>query len=497
MELTRDDIVRGLRELGVREGDVLMVHSALSSIGRVNGAADAVIDALIEAVGPSGTVAMPTLYLPSISSGEVFEVDRCPSQMGEITEVFRKRPGTVRSVHPTHPIAASGARAAELVADHAKASTACGKGTPFNKLCDWGGKVLLIGVDQDRNTLLHTAEDYADCPYLTPRFARYRDPADGQVKDITLQRFPGPHRDFIGLDRLFRESGIMRIGKIGNAVCRLMGAAETVRVAVDALTLDPAAVLCDNPACADCVRQRGAIRRKELAAEDFTLSVRIDEPVDFEELARELWGYGITSIEIGPELLRQLLGYGMDKSAKAILDSGLSVTGVEMTGAKSIADAVEFAVRVGAGSIIKTAPRGDLSAARTRIGVIASDARAKDLPVLVRNDSVSTVNTAEATSLLKEIGVRVAFDPAEFAAVGQNPFLRAYYHGVSKSLVGQLYIKDGTFGGERTEPGFGNGEVKELISILRCRSFSGPMVIWPHESIASSCRAFWRLLKAM
>lgn len=497
LELTREDIVCGLKALGVKDGDVLMVHSALSSLGSVSGGPDAVIDAIVEAVGPTGTVAMPTLYIPSISSGEVFDVDDSPSQMGTITEVFRKRQGTVRSIHPTHPVAAAGARAEELVADHALAPTACGEGTPFSKLVDWGGKVLLLGVDQDRNTLLHTAEDYADCPYLTPRFARYRDPADGQVKELTLQRFPGPHRDFIGLDSLFREAGTMETGKIGNAVCRLMDAAGTVRVAVDALWKDPAAVLCSNPACADCIRQRGFIRRKELAGEDFTLSVRIDEPADFEALSRELWGYGITSIEIGPVLLQHLLEEGIDASAKAIADSGLNVTGVDITDAESIPDAAELATGVGASRMILDAPECGLTEARTWIGHVTG-LMAHDGPrLLIRNDSRSSVNTAEATDLLTELGIGLAFDPSQFAAVGQNPFLRVYYHGISKSLVGQLYVKDGGSDGEPTEPGFGNGEVKELISILRCRSFSGPMVIWPRESIASSCQAFWDLLKSM
>lgn len=493
----RDDIVQGLRDLGVREGDVLMVHSALSSIGRVQGGAQTVIDALIEAVGPSGTIAMPTLYIPSITSGEVFEVNKSPSQMGEITETFRKRQGAVRSVHPTHPIAASGARAAELTADHAKAPTACGLGTPFSKLIEWGGKVLLLGVDQDRNTLLHTAEDYADSPYLTPRFARYRDPADGRVKEITLEKFPGPHRDFIGLDPLFREAGVMRIGKIGEAVCRLMDAAGTVRVAVNALKKDPAAVLCKNPACADCIRQRGAIRRKELAAEDFTLAVRVDEPTDFEALSRELWGFGITSIEIGPELLGDLIGHSADKSAGALTDSGLTVTALDITGAVSRSDALQFAAQVGASTILMDAPDGNPNDAKARIEEASKQASAMDLALIIRNGSRSSVNTAESSGLLKELGVGLAFDPSEFAAVGQNPFLKVYCHGISKSLIRQLYIKDGTFSGEPTEPGCGNGEVKELISILCCRSFGDPMVIWTRESIASSCRAFWEMLANM
>ena len=65
--MTKAEIVDGLSKLGVKAGDILMVHSALSSLGWVEGGADTVIDALIEAVGPGGTIAMPTLYLPSIS----------------------------------------------------------------------------------------------------------------------------------------------------------------------------------------------------------------------------------------------------------------------------------------------------------------------------------------------------------------------------------------------------------------------------------------------
>ena len=489
--ITRQDIVRGLKQIGVREGDILMVHTALSSLGRVEGGADAVIDALIEAVGPSGTIAMPTLYPPSISEDEIFDVDESPSMMGEVTEVFRKRPGVARSAHPTHPTAAYGAKAQDLIRDHAKTPTACGAGTPFERLAQWGGKVLLIGVDQDRNTLLHTAEDYADCPFLTDLTARYRDPADGEAKTITLARFPGPHRNFIGLDPLFREAGVMTTGKIGKAVCRLMDAAKTVAIATDALTKNPAAVLCDNPECADCVRQHGAIQRSILDKEDFTSAVRIDEAPDLMALAKELWGYGIKDVEIGLRWLNLILHEGIDQSAKAITEAGLGVTSIDVTEIKSPAKAISFAEKIGCKTLVTTATNS------AQLRNLIDAASASGMMLLVRNCKGTQVDTSASASSLQGSGAHLAFDPAEFAAMREMPFLNIYYHGIPKSLVRQLYIKDGTFDGRPAEPGMGNGEVRELISILRCRSFDGPMVIWPGDSISASCEAFWKLMKSL
>ena len=489
MALTKADIVQGLRELGVNQGDILMVHSALSSLGWVEGGADTVIDALIEAVNPGGTIAMPTLHTPSISGEEVFDVDESPSQMGEISEVFRQRLYVVRSVHPTHSVAACGARADDLIRDHALAPTACGQGTPFSKLADWGGKVLLMGVDQDRNTLLHTAEDYACSLYLSTKIARYLDPDDGEVKELTLEKFPGPHRDFIGLDPLFRAAGVMTVGKIGKATCRLMFAGAALKVAVKALEQDPAAVLCGNPACADCIRQRGTIRTAELASEDFTLAARVDQETDLRALCNQLWQYGISNVEIGDSWLKQILSGQYREWAGLLQKARLTVTGVDVSGRESIADALILAADLGCGRVITT-PSANLEG-------LADEVANAGMSLLVRNQADSVIGTAESTKALADLGLGLAFDPSEFAAAGQNPFLAVYYHGIKKGLVHQLYVKDGTFGGEPTEPGMGNGEVKELISILRCRSFEGPMVIWPRESISTSCEAFWKLMREM
>lgn len=252
---TRDDLVYGLRLLDVVPGDVLLVHSALSAIGRVAGGAEAVVDALLEAVGPGGTLAMSTLTGWSTP----FDPDRTPSAVGAVSEAFRRRPGVLRSRHPVHSVAAAGARAAEVVRGHEACATGCGEGTPYETLVRLGGKVLLIGVDMDRNTMMHTLEEMARAPYLL----RLSIPAPTYLPDapggsFTLRRFPPGHRDFLSLTPRLREEGALLEGRLGNAVAKVLDLPRFVSVGLAALAEDPEAFLCRNPRCAFCTWARAA-----------------------------------------------------------------------------------------------------------------------------------------------------------------------------------------------------------------------------------------------
>lgn len=101
--VTEADIVADLRRLGLAAGDVVLIHSSLRSFGHVRGGADAVIDALLRCVGGGGTVVVPTLSFRSDDP---------------VTEVFRRRPGAVRSLHPVSSVAAIGPAPAYLTAAH-------------------------------------------------------------------------------------------------------------------------------------------------------------------------------------------------------------------------------------------------------------------------------------------------------------------------------------------------------------------------------------------
>ena len=165
MSVTRDSILDSLAELGIERGHSIFVHSSLSSFGYVEGGAKTVCLALIDAVGPGGTVLMPAFTFRFIDmTAPVLDLEHEPSCVGRISEVFRSEFATHRSRHLTHSVSAAGADAEYFTSAHC--------GTPFNergafrKLADRDGMVLLIAVDYNRCTFFHAIESALPVPYL-------------------------------------------------------------------------------------------------------------------------------------------------------------------------------------------------------------------------------------------------------------------------------------------------------------------------------------------
>ncbi|HEY3343136.1 MAG TPA: hypothetical protein VGK81_14005, partial [Anaerolineae bacterium] len=94
----------------------------------------------------------------------------------------------------------------------------------------------------------------------------------------------------------------------------------------------------------------------------------------------------------------------------------------------------------------------------------------------------------------------LAFNPAQFAAAGEKPFLGVFYRGALRKRLAHCYIADGTFAGDDAWPGQGNGEVKEIISMLRCRGYEGVLTLrssTPGFVFHFVAGAFWKLLDEM
>jgi aminoglycoside 3-N-acetyltransferase len=158
------ELARELAALGIRAGDTILVHSSYDSFRGFTGKPTDVIAVLQGAVGPTGNLLMPTLPFDGtavdyVRSNPVFDVRRTPSRMGLLTELFRRSPDVLRSVHPTHPVAAWGRDAAGLVDSHHLAATPCGKGSPFARLLDCEGKILILGAGIGVMTFYHTIEE--------------------------------------------------------------------------------------------------------------------------------------------------------------------------------------------------------------------------------------------------------------------------------------------------------------------------------------------------
>ncbi|MFC5366646.1 aminoglycoside N(3)-acetyltransferase [Salinirubrum litoreum] len=179
--ITTDRLVTDLRDLGVESGDTLLVHSSLSSLGWVSGGPVAVVDALLDAVGESGTVVCPTHStdfsdpadwqnpsVPDDWEGAIRETmpayrpEITPTRgMGAIPETFRDYPEATRSRHPAHSFAALGPDAEFVVSEHSY-DDSLGEGSPLARCYDLDARVLLLGVGHERNTSLHLAEYRAD-----------------------------------------------------------------------------------------------------------------------------------------------------------------------------------------------------------------------------------------------------------------------------------------------------------------------------------------------
>jgi len=174
---SKADLVQALRRLGVAPGDTLLVHSSMDQFGAFLGTPTDIILALQEAVGATGTLLMPTLPFTGtavdyVQKGGIFDVKRTPSKMGLLTEIFRRSPGVIRSVHPTHAVAAWGRFAAEMVKDHALAGTPCGRQTPYGRLLDHSGKILFLGTDIHVMTFFHAVEEILDPQFPFSPFSK-------------------------------------------------------------------------------------------------------------------------------------------------------------------------------------------------------------------------------------------------------------------------------------------------------------------------------------
>ena len=268
--LDRAEIAASLGNLGVRPGSKVFVHSSLSSMGRVSGGADTVVAAFLDALGPFGTLMVPTF---TYSGTRFFDVAATPSKTGAITEVVRRRSAAIRSRHPTHASCAIGPLAEWLMADDL-ACDPLGVGSPEDKIASVGGYVLLLGVGHSTNSTVHVGEAYAGAPsrwvVVNPRR-----PAEATVSTLEDGRFqvamtsmPGCSEGFGAVEAPMRAAGCIAYGAVGDAACQLMRGADVVDHTVRLLKGDPCALLCDQADCRICAPAAQAVgdRAKLLAA---------------------------------------------------------------------------------------------------------------------------------------------------------------------------------------------------------------------------------------
>jgi aminoglycoside 3-N-acetyltransferase len=162
--LTAEQLHQALGEVGLSAGDMVLGHFSLSQMGYVEGGADTVIDTILQVLGPEGTLMMPTFTFSWL--GQLpYDCENSRSHVGAITDRFWRRPGVLRSRHPTHSFAACGKHASHLLEGHDGTQPPIGKQGPIGKLYQLDGKILML-CDLDSNTAMHAGEYWEGIPYV-------------------------------------------------------------------------------------------------------------------------------------------------------------------------------------------------------------------------------------------------------------------------------------------------------------------------------------------
>ncbi|MEU6837945.1 aminoglycoside 3-N-acetyltransferase [Streptomyces rubiginosohelvolus] len=256
--VTRDRIADDLAVLGLGPGDTVMFHTRLSAIGYVPGGSETVIDALLDVVGPTGTLMVtcgwndappydfttwPGSWQDAVRAHHPAydpELSESDHSNGRLPEALRRRPGAVRSRHPDASLAALGPSAAALMADHPW-DDPHGPGSPLARLVALGGRVLLLGAPGETMTLLHLAESLARAP--GKRFVTYEQPV--RVNGVREWRtfhdidstdgafdyspvVPDGQDPFAVIVRAMLDAGLGRTGTVGAADSRLFDAGPAV-----------------------------------------------------------------------------------------------------------------------------------------------------------------------------------------------------------------------------------------------------------------------------
>src|SRR5574339_719889 len=184
--LTFEQMVEGFRELGVEPGDALLVHSSYKSLGAVDGGPQIVINALESALGPEGTLIMPTFNF-DFNKGAPWDVRTTPSKMGVLTELVRQDPRAKRVFHPFYSFAILGKHAEMLGGLRYKSSYE--RNSVFGKLRDLDGKIMVIGLSYTNSmTFFHHIEQMEGVAYrFIKQFTGQVTDWDGTTKTDTFE----------------------------------------------------------------------------------------------------------------------------------------------------------------------------------------------------------------------------------------------------------------------------------------------------------------------
>lgn len=262
-----------LESMGLKGDETILIHSSMKAIGAVDGGADTVLDVWMEYF-KNGLLLLPTHTWKTVNADNpVYNPYTTPSCVGLLTNMFMKRDGVIRSLHPTHSMSGYGKNAAEYLAGEEYNNTPCTPGGCYDRLKEVGGKVLLVGVGHERNTYIHSVEEVLNVPNRLsdmpmelvielqeesnnsgklPPYNRddgWKKHTDNKLcRKVYVRKHYNakqPHisEDFVKLNKIFLDRGVVRKVKFGDADSLLCDAKGMFNIVRQVIAPDPECIV--------------------------------------------------------------------------------------------------------------------------------------------------------------------------------------------------------------------------------------------------------------
>ena len=254
---SRSDLIRGLREVGLRQGDLVFFQSRLYGLGLPEGISgrDAFchffLDAILEVLGPTGTLVVPTFTTQVARYNVPFVVEETVPNYGLFPEFIYRHPAFLRSLHPTLSVAATGPLK-ETICRSGSASN-FGAGSPFDMMVRLGAKNVFCGLEiSSAATIAHYAEFHYGVPYIYHKLLKWR-PIEGgvpvaesylaAVRYLEYDTVPNTGR----LQRDLFAGGLVKTAHVGNGMIHAATVADMLATAYRGLQRDPYYFLVNAP----------------------------------------------------------------------------------------------------------------------------------------------------------------------------------------------------------------------------------------------------------
>lgn len=241
------DFAANLNYLGIPKNVPILVHSAFRQLSKEGFTPEQVVESLLKYFS-DGIVLMPTMSWRFVKpENPIFDELRTPSNTGVLSEVFRTEYATSRSLHPTHSVAGSGSGVNQFLQEHHLSVTPCASSSPFGKLVEADGWILMLGIGFDCCTLIHHCEEMvAPQIYLMPpnKMEEYScKDRFGKNYQVKLQRHLLLNRDYWQFQDQLATAGFLRLTYLGSVTCRAFRARDLFKITMNALKQQPAVIL--------------------------------------------------------------------------------------------------------------------------------------------------------------------------------------------------------------------------------------------------------------